>query len=279
MGISPIEYSSWKGQRRGRFSRISTIIKKTLDYKLHSLGVLILLIFGILAVHTFPIIFGALQPHQELTADMLVGRGVFMQYLAGPLFAIFAILLAAVISSDLIAEDFNDNSFILYFSRPVRPLDYLIGKIGGAFGAISIFSLLSPLIFCVAIIATQSGDDYWGSLEVMGRTVIAGAFASIFYLLYGVMLSSFTKHRAYAGVGTFMSFFVLTILSQIFFTFDADWLLISPVNILNYTFRIIYGLEFPSNVNYNLYLVILFSFILVPLVVVYLRLYRRSTGR
>ncbi|MFW6041145.1 MAG: ABC transporter permease [Thermoplasmatota archaeon] len=278
MGISPIEYRPWKGKRTSKLNRVIEIIKQVVNSKIKSAGVLILLIVGILLVHTFPIILQSLQPHERLTANMLIGQGLFGQYLKGAPFAIFSILLASVVSADIIAEDLKNNSFILYFSRPIRPSDYILGKIGAGFTIMSLFCLLPPVIFGVAVILTQTGTDYNTSLEVLGRTVIAGSFTCALYLFYGVMLSSFTKRRAYAGVGTFMSFFVLTLLAELFSGFDSNWLLISPINILHYTYNIIYGFDFPQNLNYNLYLLILFSLILIPLGVVYYRIYRRWSG-
>lgn len=279
MGVSPIEYSPWKGKRTGRYQRILVIIKKIIGQKIRSKGVLALLIIGMILTHVFPAIFLSLSPHEELTGEMLVRQGLFGNYLTGGFFATFTILLAAVVSSDTISEDLNDNSFILYFSRPIRPIDYLLGKLGGTFLVMSIFCLLGPVIVSLSIIATQTGSDFISSFKVLGRLLVAGILASELYLSYGVMISSFTEKKAYAGVSTFMSFVVLSIVGGIFSSFNPNWRLISPINILHYSFDLIFGFDLPSDINSSVFWAVLLSMVTMPLLVLYFRIYTKEVGK
>ncbi len=279
MGVSPIEYSPWQGERTGRYQRIGVIVKKIFDQKISSKGVLALLIIGMILTHVFPAIFLSLSPHEELTGKMLVRQGLFGNYLTGGFFATFTILLAAVVSSDTISEDLSDNSFILYFSRPIRPFDYLLGKLGGTLLVMGIFCLLAPVIVSLSIIATQTGSDFISSFKVLGKVVVAGILASELYLSYGVMVSSFTEKKAYAGVSTFMSFIVLSIVGGIFSSFNPNWQLISPINILHFAFDVIFGLDLPSDINEGLFWTVLMTMILAPLVVLYFRIYTKEVGK
>jgi len=168
---------------------------------------------------------------------------------------------------------------VLYFSRPIKTLDYLVGKIGGAVGVISILTFMPLMVFCLVMIGTQTGSDYSGSLNVLFLTVIAGALTSIFFISYGIMISSLTTKKTYAGVGTFMSFFVLTIIGDIFTSFDLNWSLVSPSNLLFYAYDTLYGFELPSKINFNLFLTLLFTIIVIPLFVTYMQVFTREKSK
>ncbi len=280
MGINRIKYRPWDGERSSHLHRVYTISRKIFLQKLKSKGILAILIIGMILVHALPILFGALMEHEELTADMMVGNSIFMGgYLKSGLSIIFILLLVSVVCSDLISQDFKDKSFVLYFSRPIKTLDYLIGKMGGALGVTSILTFVPLIVFCLVMIGTQTGDDYSGSLNVLGRTIIAGALTTVFFVSYGVMISSLTTKKTYAGVGIFMSFFVLTIIGDIFVNFNQNWGLASPSNLLFYSYDMIYGFDLPSDINSSIFGVLLFCILFLPLFVAFVQVYRKETGK
>jgi len=278
MAIDRIKYRSWTGEKSSHFRRVFAIVKSIFIQKIKSKGILIILIIGFFLAHAFPIIFGALIPHEELTAEMMVADN-FFSYLKNGFLVLFTILLVSLVCSDLISQDLKDKSFVLYFSRPIKTLDYLSGKIGGAIVIISIFTFFPFIIYCLVIIGTQTGNDYSGSLGILGKTVIVGILTTVFFVLYGTMISSFTKKKTYAGIGIFMSFFVLIIIGNIFSTFDQNWILISPINLLFYSYDIIYGIEIPLNLNLNIIGILLSCIIFIPFVITFLQTYKKEVGR
>ena len=282
MGINRIKYRPWNGERSSHLHRVYTISRKIFLQKLKSKGILAILIIGMILVHALPILFGALMAHEELTAEMMVGNSDFMGgygYLKNGLSIIFVLLLVSVVCSDLIAQDLKDKSFVLYFSRPIKTLDYLTGKMGGAIGVTSILTFVPLIVFCLVMIGTQTGDDYGGSLNVLGKTIIAGILTTIFFVSYGVMISSLTTKKTYAGVGIFMSFFVLTIIGDIFVNFNQNWGLASPTTLLFYSYDMIYGFDLPSDINSSIFGVLLFCILFLPLFVTFVQVYRKETGK
>lgn len=282
MPVERIEYTAWEGKRNSRLQRIYTIIKKIFRDKLRSKGILLLLIIGVMIIHVLPIIINSVAPHAALTSEMMVKRSLGESeegYLTSGLFIIFSLLFASVVCSDLISRDFQDNSFVLYFSRPIKTEDYLLGKVGGAFTVISLFCLVPLIAFSLAVIATQTGGDYVGSLGVLGDTLIVGVFTTFVFTSLGVMVSSLTKKRSYAGVGTFAIFFVLGLVGGIFSEFSPDWQVINPFNILNYSYNLIYGFDLPSGISPALFGFALLSVLIIPITFLYYRVYRRSTGK
>jgi ABC-type transport system involved in multi-copper enzyme maturation permease subunit len=158
-------------------------------------------------------------------------------------------------------------------------VDYLAGKLGGGFAVMSVFCLLPVIIFGVAIIATQTGSKYLDSLEVLGLAGVAGILTSIFFLGFGTMLSSVTRSRAYAGVGTFVSFFVLSLISELFANIDVNWRLVNPFNLLNYTYGLIFDRGLPAELNPNLYWIIMLVILVVPLIFAYWRIHSKAIGK
>lgn len=200
-------------------------------------------------------------------------------YLTSGLLLIFAMLLAAIICADVIADDLANNSFVLYFSRPVRTGDYLLGKFVGLSLLMGIFCLLLPVLYVMVMIGTQTGSDYSGGLKILGLTLVAGIVTSLYFLPYGLLISSTTKSKAYAGVGIFMSFFVLSIISEIFQQFNENWMLIDPFENLFNFFQILYDGSLPDGISGGEVGVAITAFTVVPMVLVFYLLQRKGAGK
>lgn len=273
MGIKPIEYQPWKGKRTSYLRRVIVIIKNIFKNKITSGGIIALLITGGLIAHFPNFLNLVFMPLRELEANTMLNYFNFLP------FYFFAIILGAVVTSDLISDDINSNSFVLYFSRPIKPINYLTGKYVGAFMTISMFTLLPTLLYGVAAISLQSSSNYMDSLEILGLTIIAGFLYSIVITGYGIMLSSFTEKKSYAGGGTFISFIITPSIGEIFSNFNYNWKLINPMNLLNYSFRILYGKDIPSRINSTLFGAIMILLIVVPVLVSLYRVHNKAVGK
>lgn len=273
MGIKPIEYQPWEGKRTGYLQRVLVIIKNIFKSKITSGGIIALLIIGGLIAH-FPNFFTLVfMPIKQLEASMMIN------YFNSLPFYFFAIILGAVVTSDLISDDMNSNSFVLYFSRPIKPIDYLFGKYAGAFVTVSMFTLLPTFLYGVAAISLQSGSNYMDSFEVLVSTILAGILYSIVITGYGIMLSSLTEKKSYAGGGTFISFIVTIPIGEIFSNFDYNWKLVNPMNLLNYSLRIIYGKDLPSGINSTLFGALIISLITLPVILSFYRVHNKAVGK
>lgn len=276
MGINPIGYIPWTGKRTRHLYRLFVIAKSIFSEKIRSKAILILMFIGIIVVYAIPLISIIFLPHEVLTSEDMIGG---INPVLGDGLILISMLLAAIVSSDIISRDLSDNSFVLYFSRPIRPIDYLIGKIAGGFAVMTIFCLLPLIIYGVVIIATQSGSDYLKSLEVLGLASVAGILNSFFFIGFGTMLSSVTKSRGYAGVGTFVSFFVLSLISAMFIEIDMNWVLVNPADLLKYTYGMIFSVGLPEELSSDIYWAILLSILIVPILFAYWRINRKAIGK
>lgn len=273
MGLNPIGYKPWTGKRTDHGRRFQVIADFIFRRNLGSKWFLGVLIIGTFLTFALPIILLSITPHESLTGQMMADQ------MNNGLFYLFIVILASMVCSDLLAEDLRSNSFVLYFSRAIRPERYLLGKVLGALATLAVFALLPPLIMAIAITATQSGPDYLSSVEVIGETFIAGLWATFFLVPIGVLISSLTRRRTYAAAGTFMVVFVLGIISGIFTQFDANWQLLAPGNVLSLSFDAIFGLGLPSEIDPWLLLIVALSFTVLPLTVAYYQVVRKGVGK
>ena len=200
-------------------------------------------------------------------------------YLTSGIFIIFTMLLAAIICADIISSDLANSSFVLYFSRPVRALDYLLGKFVGLLWVMWVFCLIPPIAYVLVMMGTQTGDDYSGGVKILGLTIVAGIVTAIYFLPFGLMISSLTKSKAYAGIGIFMSFFVLLIISGIFSESSDMWSLISPVELLFNFYNILFDGTIPAGIEAWQVGVSIMAFTLIPMAIVVVWIQRKGAGK
>ncbi|TFG56590.1 MAG: hypothetical protein E4H30_03675 [Methanomassiliicoccus sp.] len=273
MGLNPIGYKPWNGKRTEHNRRFLVIADSILRQKIKGIWFLGMLILGTFIVHVLPLILRSMSPHEGLSAIMM------RDYLGDGLFFIFEVILVALVCSDLISEDVRSNSITLYLSRALRVEGYLLGKWLGAMITICLFTLIPPLAVSIAITVTQSGSDYLSSFTVVGQTFLAGLWSAAFFIPIGLAISSITRKKTYAGVGTFMFFFILMIVATIFTEFSTGWALLSPLELLYDTHTVIYGLELSADVNQAILGAIVFILTVPPLLLVYLRIMRKGVGK
>jgi ABC-type transport system involved in multi-copper enzyme maturation permease subunit len=272
-GIDPIRYRPWSGKRTAKRERVLVISNTLFRKKMKSKWVILLMVLGYLGVWAVPIIFESLMAHESLDGETMAGQ------MGGESLFIFTVLLASLVCSDTISEDLRSNSFVLYFSRALRKEDYLAGKVGGIFMALSLFCLVPAVIMGIALLGTQSGSDYLSGFGGLGLTVIAGLAVTLFLVPLSLMISAFTTRKSFAAIGTFMTFFVLSIVGSIFADFDANWKLIDQGSLLAYFNDWLYGVGIPNDISGGLLAAMLCAFTLVPMALVYLRIHNKAVGK
>lgn len=273
MGLDPIGYKPWNGERTEHGRRFLVVAESILRHKLKAKWFLALLIIGTFLVHIMPLFIYSMIPHEELEAELM------RDYLGDGLYFIFEVILVALVCSDLISEDMRSNSFILYVSRAMGVKGYLLGKWVGAMVTVGLFTLLPPLAVAIAITATQSGSDYLGSLAVIGQTFLAGVWSTLLLVPAGLAVSSLTKKKTYASVGTFMFFFGMMVVAGIFSGMSNDWSLLDPSQVLYQSHTVLYGLELSDGVNRALLGAMAFLLTLPPMALVYYRVMRKEAGK
>jgi hypothetical protein len=138
-----------------------------------------------------------------------VNLGTLFHVCLGPVFPLMGLLLLAT-GGGSISSDLRNSALPLYFSRPLRPWQYLFGKILGLtilpFSALSI-SLLIVFVQFVAYFRTTR--DLITDLPVFLAALLQVLLISLMLAIAMAAFSSATKNARTAGV-LFFGFFIAT---------------------------------------------------------------------
>ncbi len=111
----------------------------------------------------------------------------------------FSMIVVAIAGPPLIAKDMANKAFLVYFSKPIRPWQYLLGKLCTV--AFFVFSMtLFPALMLYAAGIALSPDIGTGlaTLPVLLRIVGASVMIAIPVASVVLLLSSLTKNRRIA---------------------------------------------------------------------------------
>jgi ABC-type transport system involved in multi-copper enzyme maturation permease subunit len=133
-------------------------------------------------------------------------------------FLLFMIIMILVFcGAGLIADDLKHNALQLYFARPLKKRDYLMGKAAVIFFFLFIVTLVPGIVFIFFKLVFAGNLQFFASypwliLSVIGYSVLITAFFSFYTLL----LSSVGKNRRYVAILIFGVYLFSDILSAIF---------------------------------------------------------------
>ena len=146
----------------------------------------------------------------------------------------WAVLVAALTGTRLIAEDRRAKALPLYFSRPVTLLDYVLGKALTAAFFLAVLLCLPPVLMYVIDTALSPESVAVSHLPILGRSLLPGlvAVAVLGSLALGVSaLCEKPSHAAFLFLGLLFVAHVMLprMLAEHIFD-NNDWLAISPVH-------------------------------------------------
>jgi hypothetical protein len=118
-----------------------------------------------------------------------------------------ALTLNLTVLAGTIAQDLKAGAFEFYFSRPVRPVDYVIGKVGGAFVLLAPILLLAPFLLTVYRMAiTGDMDQVTSALPWLPKALLVGFVATLANACLALAFGALSKNPRYAvaGYGAFV---------------------------------------------------------------------------
>jgi ABC-type transport system involved in multi-copper enzyme maturation permease subunit len=142
-----------------------------------------------------------------------INPGYFKTYLSNDGILFLMIMVLVLGCAGLISDDLKHNSLQIYFARPLRKQDYLLGKMAVVFFFILIVTLIPGLLlFVFKLIFAGSFKfflDYpWLILSVIGYSAIL----TLFFAFYTLLLSSLSKNTRYVMILVFMIYIFSDIL-------------------------------------------------------------------
>lgn len=168
-------------------------------------------------------------------AFLNIGPSYFHLYLTFGLFLFALLLVLAYAGSGLIADDLRLNALQLYFSRPIRKIDYVLGKFAVlAFFVLVLTALPGLVLFAFKLIFAGSFrflvENPWLPLSILGGSGLLTIVLSAYVLL----LSALSRNSRYVFVLVFGAYLFSGILHGILwviFRAPAAALVSLPANI------------------------------------------------
>jgi ABC-type transport system involved in multi-copper enzyme maturation permease subunit len=153
-------------------------------------------------------------------ADRLVNitPDYFKVYMTNDSLLFLIVLVLVFAGAGLVADDLKHNSLQLYFARPLKKVDYLLGKMSVvAFFVLILTALPGLVLITFKLIFAGSFKlilDYpWLPLSVLGYS----ALLTVFFAFYVLLLSSLSKKSRYVMILVFMAYLFSDILFGILY--------------------------------------------------------------
>ena len=118
--------------------------------------------------------------------------------------SLLILFLIGSIAPSLISRDLRSRAFLLYFSRPIGKLEYLLGKLGVPAAFIIAVSTLPALaLYLFAIMMSPSLSVFWSTWDIPLRILGATVAVVLPMSAISLMLSSLTQESRFANFSWF----------------------------------------------------------------------------
>ena len=211
--IHDLGYKRYVGTRRPQSTRWRVIVKNLVASSWRGWWRMKLWIIGAV-ITTFSIGVPMYIARNKLFEHM-VSHGVAMNWadallpFAFRFFPWFGFILGATVAASQVARDTRAGAFEFYFSRPVRPIDYVLGKLGGTALIMAMALLAGPLLLAIFRVALSlTFDERLSTLVVIPKVVLIGSLASIAYAAVPLAISTLS-HRSRITIAVWVAFYLL----------------------------------------------------------------------
>ncbi|RLE05185.1 MAG: hypothetical protein DRI99_02630, partial [Candidatus Aminicenantes bacterium] len=151
-------------------------------------------------------------------AFLKITPNYFKIYLSNSLFLFILVLVMIFVGGGLIADDLRFNALQLYFARPLRKIDYVIGKMATLSFFILLLSLVPGVLFILFKLLFAGNLVFlrhypWLPLAVVGYSLVL----TLFFAAYALALSALSRNNRYASLMIFGVYFISDIIFNIFY--------------------------------------------------------------
>jgi ABC-type transport system involved in multi-copper enzyme maturation permease subunit len=201
MSISAPRYTITSLERESRARRVRVMVVDGLMRRLGALNI-VLIVLGSLIVGVEVVLFTTPTFATIINGGGSVDLANFATPYRSVAYLLLATLLAASAGASAIAGDVANRSITLYLSRPITPVDYLVGK-GLAVGLVLLIFFLVPGV-AACLFAYVVGNVPIGlALTAMGAFAAVGLLVAVVFTSLALFLSSLTRRTIFAGAAIF----------------------------------------------------------------------------
>lgn len=145
----------------------------------------------------------SLQSDDEGALRNTVWRWLLMVFFRYPQ-AILILFLIGSVAPALIARDMRSRAFLLYFSRPIGKLEYIVGKLAVPAAFITAVTTLPALaLYVFAVLMSPDISVLWNTWDIPIRIILATFALVIPTSAIALMLSSLTQESRFASFSWF----------------------------------------------------------------------------
>ncbi len=177
-----------------------------------------------------------------------VNPAYFKTYMTNDFVLFLMIMLMVFSGAGLIADDLKHNALQIYFSRPIRKLDYLLGKAAVVFFFILLLTLAPGLVFYVMKIIFSGSFAFVAEFPWLLPSIIGySLLLTVFFAFYTLLMSALSKNRRYVTILIFAVYLFSDIVYGITFgIFQSPYLaLFSLKGVLQQAGAVIYRQRLP----------------------------------
>ena len=126
---------------------------------------------------------------------------LFFHYLTAWIMHLFAMVAVIMILPHLITQDLSSRAIIIYSSKAISRLDYLLGKFGTIFGLLCMVWILPVIvIWFMGNLLAPSWSYFWHSKIALFNALATGVFGATVLSLMGMGISAISN-RPRSAVG------------------------------------------------------------------------------
>jgi len=183
---------------------------------------------------------------QKLLDDPAAARSDLWSFLILSFFrtpqAVGLAILIGLVAPPLIARDLRSRAFLLYFSRPLTRVEYIIGKSFTVWLFTAMISMLPALLLYVEAVMLSSDLSVLADTWHLPLRIIAGSVVLIVpTTAVALCFSAMTRENRFASFAWFAVWIVGGVSYQILAANDKLWPLVSPYHSLGEIQRWIFG--------------------------------------
>lgn len=120
-----------------------------------------------------------------------------------------AFLLSMTVGAAVVARDQETGAFTFYFSRPVRPIDYVIGRLAGMTILTAIIIAAGPVLLAgFRIGLSHSASQALDLVPWIGRAFVVGVLGALAYAALPLAVSALSGRRTIA-LGVWAAYYVV----------------------------------------------------------------------
>lgn len=93
----------------------------------------------------------------------------------------FGFVLSVSVAAAVVPRDLAVGAFEFYFSRPVRPIDYVIGKLVGLTLVMAAVMVAGPVVLALYRVGIADAGQVIATLPVVGKALLIGALSAATY--------------------------------------------------------------------------------------------------